>query len=70
MQKHRQTEANILGYRLDRVEAGDCDCPCYEVMGPDNGRVIASFLDRPSAEKFIVLRELGSISMRRPNPAY
>lgn len=70
MQNHRQTEANILGYRLDRVEAMDRQACCYEVLGPENGGVIASFLDRPSAEKFIVMRELDSISMRPRNPAY
>jgi hypothetical protein len=70
MQNHRQTEANILGYRLDRIEVSDRQTLCYEVLGPENGSVIASFLDRPSAERFIVLRELRNISIRPRNPAY
>lgn len=70
MQTSRQTEANILGYRLDRIEAALPDTLHYEVSTPDDGTAIASFLDRPSAERFIVLRELRTIATRPRNPAY
>ncbi len=70
MYSHRQTEANILGYRLDRIEGGLPDSLRYEVSAPDSGMAIASFFDRPSAEQFIVLRELRTIATRPRNPAY
>ena len=70
MHSHRQTEANILGYRLDRIEGGMPDTRHYEVSAPDTDTAIASFLDRPSAEQFIVLRELRTIATRPRNPAY
>lgn len=70
MQTHRQTEANILGYRLDRIENSLPETLRYEVSAPDSGMAIASFLDRPSAEQFIVLRELRTIATRPRNPAY
>ncbi len=70
MQTQRQTEANILGYRLDRIEADLPEAIHYEVSGPDNGAVIARFPDRLSAERFIVMRELRQISIRPRNPAY
>lgn len=70
MQPRRQTEANILGYRLDRIEAGLPENLHYEVSAPDSGMAIASFLDRPSAEQFIVLRELRTIAKPPRNPAY
>jgi hypothetical protein len=70
MQSQRQTEANILGYRLDRIRHEPSHDLHYEVSAPDNGSVIASFLDRHSAEQFIVMRELSHIAMRPRNPAY
>lgn len=70
MHTHRQTEANILGYRLDRIEGCLPDTRRYEVSAPGSGAAIASFLDRPAAEQFIVLRELRTIAMRPRNPAY
>ncbi len=70
MQPHRQTETNILGYRLDRIEADLPDSVHYEVISPDNDTVIGHFPDRPTAERFIVMRELRQISMRPRNPAY
>ena len=68
--QQRQTEANILGYRLDRIEGTHARSLCYEVHGPDDGSVIASFPDRSAAERFIVTRELDSIRMQRGTPAY
>jgi hypothetical protein len=70
MQNQRLTEANILGYRIDRIEQAARATSHYEVLGPDNDAVLASFLDRPSAEQFIVMRELRSIELRPRNPVY
>jgi hypothetical protein len=70
MQSQRQIEANILGYRLDRIQHEPTHDLHYEVSAPDNGKVIASFPDRQSAERFIVMRELDHIAMRPRNPAY
>lgn len=70
MQNHRHTEANILGYRLDRIADDRPDSIHYEVTSPDDGTVLARFHDRPSAELFIVTRELRHISIRPRNPAY
>lgn len=69
MQTHRQTETNIIGYRLDRIYADRPDRICYEVTSPDTDAVIARFPDRLSAERFIVMRELGKISTRPHNRA-
>lgn len=70
MHSHRQTEANILGYRLDRIEAVLSDRVRYEVGSPENGSIIGRFPDRQAAERFIVMRELRQISIRPRNPAY
>ena len=70
MQSRRHTEANILGYRLDRIESQPAEAIRYEVTSPDNGIVLAHFPDRPSAERFIVMRELRQISTRPRNPAF
>ncbi|MEO7013991.1 MAG: hypothetical protein ABI127_06730 [Dokdonella sp.] len=70
MHNQRHTEANILGYRLDRIEADHPEKTHYEVTCPENGNIIARFRDRPAAERFIVTRELRHISVRPSNPAY
>ncbi len=70
MQTRRQTEANILGYRLDRIEDGLPETLRYEVSAPDSVMALASFPDRPSAEQFIVMRELRTIATRPRSPAY
>lgn len=70
MHDNRQTEANILGYQLDRVEAGSHRGTQYEVLAPDGGDVIASFPDRPSAERFILMRELRGSAAGIRHPAY
>lgn len=70
MQNQRHVEANILGYRLDRIEETKTRSLHYEVCAPDDGAPIASFENRPEAEQFIVLRELRSVAMRPRNPAY
>jgi hypothetical protein len=70
MPTNRLTEANILGYQLDRILELGRSIPHYEVRGPDAGAAIASFIDRPSAEQFIVMRELGQLPRRAGTPAY
>jgi len=70
MQEHRLTETNILGYRIDRIARDLADACCYEVIGPEDGSVLAIFSDRPAAEKFVVMRELRSTEMRPRSPAY
>ncbi|MEZ5520751.1 MAG: hypothetical protein R3F08_04675 [Dokdonella sp.] len=70
MHANRRTEANILGYQLDRVEAGSHWTTQYEVLAPDGGDVIASFPDRPSAERFILMRELRGHTTGIRHPAY
>lgn len=66
----RLTEANILGYQLDRIDGGKTPDVRYEVLGPENGGVIGSFTDRISAERFIVQREMGMTRSLPRNPAY
>ncbi len=70
MQHHRHTEANILGYRLDRIEESQTQASRYEVCSPEDGALIARFENRPEAERFIVLRELRTVAMRPRNPVY
>lgn len=70
MRNQHLTETNVLGYRIDRIEPGDPYGARYEVLAPEDGQVLASFLDRPSAEQFIVMRELRSIEQRPRTPAY
>lgn len=70
MPNQRLTEATLFGYQLDRVDGTSTQFPRYEVLGPDSRDVIASFPDRPSAEKFILMRELNVAGARLRNPAY
>jgi hypothetical protein len=70
MPSQRQTEANILGYQLDRILELGRAAPHYEVRGPKSDAAIASFMDRRSAEQFIVMCELGQLPRRSGTPAY
>ena len=70
MQIQRLTEANILGYQLDRIGGDKTRNVRYEVLGPENGGVIGSFSDRVSAERFIVQCEMGMARGLPRNPAY
>ncbi|MGB0133536.1 hypothetical protein [Dokdonella sp.] len=70
MHAQRLTEANILGYQLDRIMENGRAVHHYEVRGPETGSAIASFADRHSAEQFIVMRELGRLPGRGGTPAY
>jgi len=68
MPSQRLTEVDILGYRIDRIDAPDS--PAWEVLAPENAAVLARFADRESAERFIILRELRAIELRPRNAAY
>ena len=70
MPAQRLTEANILGYKLDRIVELGSAVPHYEVRGPETGSALASFSDRHSAEQFIVMCELGKLPGRTGTPAY
>jgi hypothetical protein len=70
MQNQRLTEANILGYRLDRIDGENRRNVRYEVLGPDRKDVIGHFADRTSAERFIVQREMDMMRSLPRNPAY
>lgn len=70
MSCQRLTETNVLGYRIDRIEATATSGTRYEVLVADDGILLAQFEDRSAAEKFIVMRELRSIELRPRVPAY
>lgn len=70
MQNQRLTEANILGYQLDRINGESARHVEYEVLGPENGDVIGRFHDRTSAERFIVQREMDMSRALPRNPVY
>ena len=70
MHPHRLTELVILGYRIDRIEPEASHACRYEVLGPGNSDVLAVFGDRPTAEKFVIMRELQSIAVRPRSPVY
>jgi len=54
----RQTEVNVLGYRIDRVRPDDAHDDWHEVLSPDSGDVLAQFGSRAEAERYIIDREL------------
>jgi len=70
----RQTEVNVLGYRIDRVRSfyvlpeligttieheANSD-GWHEVLSPESGDVLGRFATRADAERYIVDRELAS----------
>jgi hypothetical protein len=70
----RQTEVNVLGYRIDHVRVAHATSnpravnPAYaaehddwrEVLCPMSGEVLATFSSRAEAERYIIDRELAS----------
>ncbi len=62
MKDHRQAEANVLGYDIERVtkfdERGDIAARWYEVTMPGDGALLGTFAQRSLAEREIVAREL------------
>ncbi len=60
----RQTVANVLGYRIERVANHDNAAAAswrYEVLAPESGNLLGSFKDRTEAERHIVRLELSSL---------
>lgn len=70
MHDQRHTELNLLGYRIDRVGVPADEAMRYEVIGPEQGAVLARFCDRPAAEQFVVMRELRAVELRPRSPVY
>ena len=68
MQQQRRTEANVLGYRIDRIVLDSPASERFEVVSPEGDHTLASFSDRPAAENFIVMRELRAIELRPSQP--
>ncbi len=70
MPAQRQTEVSFLGYRIDRIDKAPSDVHRYEVIGPERDEPLAVFDDRPTAERFVIQRELQSITVRPRHPAW
>ncbi|MGB2788239.1 MAG: hypothetical protein WBC13_02815 [Dokdonella sp.] len=70
MQTQRVFEANIFGYRLDRINEDSPRPGHYEVSTSDGKRPLASFADRRSAEEFILRSELSTHQIGPRTPAY
>jgi len=62
MRDRRLIEANVLGYRIERVstfdERGDLAAQWYEVFAPETGALLGCYAQRSVAERSIVAREL------------
>ncbi|MEO5559033.1 MAG: hypothetical protein ABIO49_04625 [Dokdonella sp.] len=65
MRDQRQTEVNVLGYKIDRVrqfdDRGDVATQWYEVLAPESRALLGSFAHRAEAERDIVTRELDAL---------
>jgi len=65
MRSLRCTEAQVLGYRIERLDeyddAGLLHSMNYEVLCPRTGAVLASLANAQAAKRFIVLHELRAI---------
>lgn len=62
MRDQRQTEVNVLGYKIERARQidnrGDIATQWYEVLAPDSSALLGSFAHRAEAERDIDTREL------------
>ncbi|MEO7064318.1 MAG: hypothetical protein ABI082_11190 [Dokdonella sp.] len=62
MLEKRNTEVNVLGYRIEHVQTlddrGQLATRRYDVLGPESNVLIGSFAQRAEAEHEIVMREL------------
>lgn len=62
MKDQRQLEADVLGYRIERVrtfdEHGETTAQWYEVLAPGDGALLGCFAQRSVAARAIVAREL------------
>jgi len=74
MRSLRCTEAQILGYKIERLDeyddAGLLHSMSYEVLCPRTGAVLASVANAQTAKRFVIVHELRAIreSTLRLNP--
>lgn len=65
MRERRNTEVNVLGYRIERVRSfddrGDVESQRYEVLAPGTQALLGSFGQRVEAERAIIARELAAL---------
>lgn len=65
MRERRNTEVNVLGYRIERVRSfddrGDVESQRYEVLAPGTQALLGSFAQRVEAERAIIARELAAL---------
>ena len=65
MRSLRCTEAQVLGYQIERLDeyddAGLLQSMNYEVLCPRTGAVLASVANAQAAKRYVVLHELRAI---------
>lgn len=65
MRERRSIEVNVLGYRIERVQAfddqGDVASQRYEVLAPGTQTLLGSFAQRVEAERAVIARELAAL---------
>lgn len=65
MRSLRCTEAQVLGYQIERLDeyddAGLLQSMNYEVMCPRTGAVLASVANAQAAKRYVILHELRAI---------
>ena len=64
MHTQRQTEVNVLGYRIERVRHLDGSGTArqhYEVLAPESHALLGTFPHRAEAERDIISRELRAL---------
>jgi len=65
MRSLRCTEAQVLGYKIERLDeyddAGLLQAMNYEVLWPRTGAVLASVANAQAAKRYVILHELRAI---------
>jgi len=65
MRSLRCTEAQVLGYQIERLDeyddAGLLQSMNYEVVCPRTGAVLASMANAQAAKRYVILHELRAI---------
>ena len=65
MRSQRCTEAQVLGYSIERLDEYDdtglLQSMNYEVLCPRTGAVLASLANAQAAKRFVILHELRAI---------
>jgi hypothetical protein len=64
MPTQRQTEVNVLGYRIECVQELDGSGVAtrhYEVLAPESLALLGTFPHRAEAERDIIIRELRAL---------